>query len=130
MRTITVAHSGQPVALAATTRVWLAAHIEALPVGHPRKRLVAFMAFYARDVLDGTLPGPYSDADAERFARLALINTDVIARHPHATDAQLAQLLGIPLDQLHTYLADNNVDERPRPCGGRRRRLSPTPPIT
>jgi hypothetical protein len=58
MQTITLTHQGQPVALAVSTRVWLAAHIDMLPVGHPRRRLVAFMAFYARDVLSGALPGP------------------------------------------------------------------------
>jgi hypothetical protein len=123
MQTITLTHRGQPVALAALTRVWFAAHIEALPAGHPRKRLVAFMAFYAREVLTGARPGPYTDADAERFARLALINADIIARHPNATDAQLAELLAVPLEQLHAFLADPALDDRPRvrPCGGRRR---------
>ena len=72
MDTITLTHRDRPVALAAPTRFWLAAHIEALPAGHPRKRHVAFMALYARDVLTGAMPGPYSDDDAERFARLAL----------------------------------------------------------
>jgi hypothetical protein len=60
-----------------THRFWLAAHIEALPAGHPRKRHVCFMALYARDILIGELPGPYTDTDAERFARLALRDPDV-----------------------------------------------------
>jgi hypothetical protein len=68
---------------------------------------------------------PYSDADAERFARLALIDPAIIKRHPHASDAQLAQLLRVPLDQLQALFA--TIGARPRPCGGRRRRLSPAP---
>jgi hypothetical protein len=72
MNTISVSHHDRLVALAAPHRFWLAAHIEALPDGHPRKRLVAYMVLYARDVLIGELPGPYNDDDAERFARLAL----------------------------------------------------------
>ena len=72
MDTITLTYHGQTVALAARARFWLAAHIEALPAGHPDKRHVCFMALYARDVLTGDLPGPYSDDDADRFARLAL----------------------------------------------------------
>jgi hypothetical protein len=72
MDTITITHHGQTVALAARARFWLAAHIEALPTGHPDKRHVCFMALYARDILTGELPGPYNDADADRFARLAL----------------------------------------------------------
>ncbi len=72
MDTITLTHQDQPVALAAPTRFWLAAHIEALPDKHPRKTHVCFMALYARDILTGHLPGPYTDQDAERLARLAL----------------------------------------------------------
>ena len=70
MDTITLSYQGQTVALAARARFWLAAHIEALPAGHPDKRHVCFMALYARDVLTGDLPGPYNDDDADRFARL------------------------------------------------------------
>jgi hypothetical protein len=72
MDTITLSYQGQTVGLAARARFWLAAHIEALPAGHADKRHVCFMALYARDVLTGQLPGPYSDDDADRFARLAL----------------------------------------------------------
>jgi hypothetical protein len=72
MDTITLSYQGQTVALAARARFWLAAHIEALPAGHPDRRHVCFMALYARDVLTGELPGPYNDDDADRFARLAL----------------------------------------------------------
>ena len=72
MDTITLTHHDRAVALAAPDRFWLAAHIEALPAGHPRKTHVCFMALYARDVLTRALPGPYTDKDAERFARLAL----------------------------------------------------------
>ena len=124
---LTISHRGRPVALAGRTRLWLAPHINALPRGHPRKRLVAFMALYARDILTGVLPGPYTDTDAERFARLALVDTDIIARHPHATDAQLAKLLRVPIEQLQAYLAELALhdESRPRPCGGRRRRQPP-----
>jgi hypothetical protein len=129
MDTITLTHQAHTVALVAPQRLWFAAHIEALPDGHPRKRLVIFMALYAREILTGTIPGPYSDKDAERFARLALIDADVIARHPRASTAQLAQLLGIPHDQLTTFLHEN-VDaaaNRPRPCRIRRRRRPSEP---
>ena len=72
MDMITLNHAGHDVAIAAPTRFWLAGHIEALPAGHPRKRRVCLMAFYARDVLTGDLPGPYRDEDAERFADACL----------------------------------------------------------
>jgi hypothetical protein len=70
MDTITITHGAATVALAGRERFWLAADIEALPDGHPRKRHVAFMALYARDILTGEMPGPYTDTDADRFARL------------------------------------------------------------
>jgi hypothetical protein len=121
MQTIKLTYRGRTVAAASATRAWLAPHILALPAGHPRKRMVAFMIFYARDILTGELPGPNTDTDAEQFARLALIKPDVIARHPQATDAELARLLGVPLEQLHAYLADTRW-RRPRACGDRHRR--------
>jgi hypothetical protein len=70
MDTITITHDGRTVALAGRERFWLAAHIQALPDGHPRRRHVCFMAVYARDVLTGDMPGPYTDSDADHFARL------------------------------------------------------------
>ncbi len=72
MQTITLSYHDTTVALAARERYWLAAHIEALPNNDPTKRLVAFMALYARQILAGTLPGPYTDHHALTFARLAL----------------------------------------------------------
>jgi hypothetical protein len=59
----------------APARFWLAAEIEALPDNHPRKRHVCLMALYARDILTGAMLGPYTDADADHFARLAIDNS-------------------------------------------------------
>lgn len=70
MDTITISQLGATVAVAGRDRLWLAAHIEALPDGHLRKRHICFMAMYARDVLTGEMPGPYTDAKADHFARL------------------------------------------------------------
>lgn len=70
MDTITITEDGCTVALAGRERFWLAAHIEALPDGHPHRRHVCLMAVYAHDVLTGDMPGPYTDTDAEHFARL------------------------------------------------------------
>jgi hypothetical protein len=71
MNTIAISYE-QTVALAGRERFWLAAHIQTLPDGHARKRHACLIAVYARDVLTGATPGPYSDADAEHFARLIL----------------------------------------------------------
>jgi hypothetical protein len=70
MDTITITRDGRTVALAGRERFWLAAHIQALPDRHPRRRHVCFMAVYARDILTGDMPGPYTDADADHFAHL------------------------------------------------------------
>jgi hypothetical protein len=113
MDTITLTHQRRPVALATATRVWLAAHIQALPDGHPRKRLVCFMALFAREILTGALPGPYTDTRAEQFARLALIDPDIIASHPNATDAQLADMLAVPIEQIAAHRNDQ-MPRRPR----------------
>jgi hypothetical protein len=67
-----ISQLGTPVALASRDRFWLAAAIEALPAGHARRIHVAFMALYARDVLAGETPAPYTDAAADRFARLVV----------------------------------------------------------
>ncbi len=70
MDTITITQDGRTVALAGRERFWLAAHIQALPDHHPHRRHVCFMAVYARDVLTGDMPGPYTDTDADQFAHL------------------------------------------------------------
>jgi hypothetical protein len=66
-------YDGHPVAMADEHRFWLTHSIELLPDGHPTKRMVLLMCSFARDVLAGELPAPYSDARAERFAREALL---------------------------------------------------------
>jgi hypothetical protein len=80
---------GKPAALAGADRCWLAPHIEQLPTGHPDKRRVAFMAFYARDVITGALPGPFSEREAERFADLADV-ADVAGGRPFMAGARAA----------------------------------------
>ena len=60
-----------------------------------------------------TRDGVLTSGRAERFARPALIDSDVIARHPEATDAELARLLSVPpLQQLQLFLADDAQDVR------------------
>ncbi len=83
MDTITLTHNGRPAALAAANRVWLAAHIQALPAGHPTRRHVCLMAFFARDILTGQLPGPYTDHDADRHAHA--LATELAAAYDSAS---------------------------------------------
>lgn len=104
--TITISYQRRAAARAGAERFWLAAHIQALPHGHPDKRIVAFMALYARDVLSGELPGPYSDERARTFARLALIDPDTYATHHTISDEQLATALELPLDEIPAVRRD------------------------
>ena len=106
MDTITISYRRRPAARAGAERFWLAPDIEALPDGDVVKRLVAFMALYARDVLHGELPGPYSDTRALAFARLALVDPDTYAAHHADSDAQLADALGLPVDQIPAVRRD------------------------
>lgn len=99
MDTITLTPGGRATAVAARERFWLAAHIEALPAKHPHRRLVCFMILYARDVLTGTLPGPYSDARAERFAIACLIPAELLER-PDLDIEHAAAAFEIPADAL------------------------------
>ena len=101
-----ITYDGADAAAASTERFAFTAAIDALPHGDPTKRFVTFMCVYAREVLAGRLRGPYDDDDAERFARRALIDPATLAAHPHATDAQLADVLGVPVDQLAAARAE------------------------
>lgn len=103
---ITITYDGSVAAAAGATRFVLAPAIERLPDGHPTKRFVAFMCIYARDTLTGRLPGPYSDADGEAFARRALVDPEILKAHAAASDHELAELVGIPLEQLAAARAE------------------------
>ena len=68
---------GRPVALALGENAIIADHVTG-----PDRAIVAGMALYAIEVQTATRPGPYADADAERYARreLALRTTRVLPR--------------------------------------------------
>jgi hypothetical protein len=104
--TITISYQRRAAARVGAERFWLAAHIQALPNGHPVKRVVAFMALYARDVLRGELPGPYSDERARTFARLALVDPDTYAAHHAHSDERLATALKLPRDEIAAVRRD------------------------
>lgn len=94
------------VATTGPTRVSLAPEIEALDDGHPVKRFVALMVLYARDVSTGALPGPYTDQEAEFYARGALIDDEAFARQAAADDGSLAEIFGVPIEQVAAKRTD------------------------
>ena len=99
MDMITLSHRGRAAALAAPARVWFATHMETLPDGHPDKRLICFMAFYARDILTGAIPGPYTDRDAQDFAIACLIPTELLEREDLDVD-RVAAGFRVPVEAL------------------------------
>lgn len=67
---------------------------------HPTRRWVACLTFFAGDVLDGRLRGPYSDPRAAHFGRCALLPDDeFVAVHAYS-DAALAEHFNVPLEQI------------------------------
>jgi hypothetical protein len=67
--------------------------------GDPDLTFIVFMCAYAGDVLRGDLPGPYSDEDARRYARAALIPAELLERHGLDVH-QAATALSVPSDEL------------------------------
>ena len=95
-----VLYDGRPAAVAGATRVWLAPGVDALPRGHPVARFVAAMCLYARDVREELVPGPYSDARAELYARCLLLPDRAAAAAAGLSDQELAEARGVPLEQV------------------------------
>ena len=118
-----ITYDDKPALLAGARTMFLAPHIQALPAGHPVLRFVLMLGVFERDVRAGVLPGPFTQARAELFARCALIDDDeFLARFAAgATDEQLAEHFEVPPEQIrakhHDLLdAQSLVEptERPR----------------
>ena len=63
--------------------------------------MTLLMCHYARLVLEDELPGPYTDDDARRFARLTLLaDHDDLSPQPDENDAATAARLGLPAAEL------------------------------
>jgi hypothetical protein len=68
------------------------------------------MCAYARDVLTGELPGPYTDHDARCFARAALVPEELAdpdrTAHTRRNLQRTALALKLPAAELAAALAD------------------------
>src|SRR5206468_707536 len=69
---LVIHHRGRAAAFVTSESAGFAANVATLEADHPIRRWVACLAFFALDVLEGRLPGPYTPARAEYFARCAL----------------------------------------------------------
>jgi IrrE N-terminal-like domain len=113
-----ITYRRRAVAMAGAKRFYLAPHIAERPNGDPLKRFVCGLVLYARDVLTGQLPGEpqrYLPQRAERFAREALIPRDEFAALAHHDDPELADLFGVPPEQIRRRRRDLAGPTWPRP---------------
>jgi hypothetical protein len=70
---VPVEYRGELVALVSRERVHIVSpRLRACPVADPELRFVALMCACCGEVLNGRLPGPYSEALGREWARLAL----------------------------------------------------------
>lgn len=101
---------GRLVACATASRYFLADELLDRPVGDPDRTFVIFMCAYARDVLCGALPGPYTDADARRYARAALVPEELVDIERWGQLGRnldrAAHALGVPIGELELMLAE------------------------
>lgn len=67
-----IRYRGDIAAIATARKVFFTGPLAALERDHPDVRFVYAMAIYAAHIRDGDLPGPYTDEDAETFARTYL----------------------------------------------------------
>lgn len=99
MRVQLIRYRGRIVAWASATRFGLADDLAHLANGDPELTFVLLMCAYARDVINGRLPGPYTDDHARAYARAALIPAELLER-PISNPTRTALALKIPVDEL------------------------------
>jgi hypothetical protein len=108
-----ISHRGELVAVATRSRVYLAPRIDALRLGDPELRFVAAMCLYSRDVDEGQVPGPFTNGNAELYARCVLVPDDEFDCHAREPDGELAERFGVPLEQVATKRRDTAEVRRP-----------------
>lgn len=108
-----ISYRGRTVAAAARTRFFLAETLDERPIDDPERTFVIFMCAYAGDVLDGVLPGPYSDMDACRYARACLVPAELLER-PRLDIKRAARALRLPASELAAARAEHVHDAAQR----------------
>jgi hypothetical protein len=98
-----ISYRGRYVAAATPERFVLADDFERRRPRDPETTFVMYMCLYAREVLTGGLPGPYTARAARRFAQAALIPEELLERQDLDVD-QAAYGLQVPVDELRDAL--------------------------
>ena len=99
-RMLIITYRGRPAIFVADGRAHLAPAVDALEADHPIRRWTMCLAFFALSVIDGAIPGRYTAARAEHFARCALIPEREFVALECYDDAVLAERFGVPLEQI------------------------------
>jgi len=97
-------YRGRLLAAATAARFYLSDRLEH---GDPVERsFVPLMCAYARDVITGQLPGPYSEDGARRYARYCLLapGCGELLERPHVDIPRTAHALGVPEAELRAAL--------------------------
>lgn len=98
-----IVYHGRTLAAATPQRFFLADELNGRPHDDPERRFVIYMCDYAGCVLRGTLPGPYRDIDARRYARACLIPAELLER-PTLGVERAAAALAVPVVEIRTEL--------------------------
>lgn len=108
-----IIHQGRTVAAATRERFFLADDLDCRPPGDADVVFVVYLCLYARDVLLGELPGPYTDEDAHRYARACLIPRELLDRDGLPIEHTAAGL-GVPARELAAALAEHRASHGAR----------------
>ena len=103
---IIIRYGGRVVALVRPPLVEFPGHICALEADHPHRRWAFCLGLFALDVLEGNVPGPYTDDRAAQFARDALIPDEEFDDLEAFDDAVLAQHFNVPLSEIASKRTD------------------------
>src|SRR4051812_4693492 len=79
MTTQPITYRGHTVAAATADRFILSDALERRPTGDPERTFVIYMCAYARDVLTGQVPGPYTDENAHLYASACVTPPQLLA---------------------------------------------------
>jgi hypothetical protein len=94
-----ITYRRRTVAAATRLRFFLAQALDSRPASDPERTFVIFMCAYAGDVLSGMLPGPYTDEDARRYARVCLVPAELLERAELDIE-RAARALRLPANEL------------------------------
>lgn len=103
---IIVRYDGRVVALVRPPFVEFPGHIAALEGDHPYRRWAFGLGLFALDVMDGHVPGPYTEDRAGHFVRAALIPDHEFTELSALEDAILAQHFNVPLLEIDRKRSD------------------------